>query len=358
MRMPGSRTIKKILNKLNLKQEIPGLRIINKVLNDLNQHGIMLMYHRVTQLNIDPWELCVSPQHFEEHMKIIKKFGDPVQMQQMGRTVHSWHFGRKKIVLTFDDGYEDNFLNAKPIMERYGIPATFFIVTGMIDSHEEYWWDELDRIILTSPKLPDQFKMTINKNDYYWPLKPGIPAEILNYAKFAYSIPENGSEMVYGQLYYVLWNILSHLSFEEKKAVLQAIARWAGQTTAARTSHKVMSKKELLDLAGVSLFEIGAHTQHHPMLSYLTIEEQRQEIEESKNSLEKILGCPIQSFSYPHGAFTDETVELVRKLGFVASCRGAKKQISREHDPMLLPRFMVYDWDGNVFEQKLSEWLK
>jgi peptidoglycan/xylan/chitin deacetylase (PgdA/CDA1 family) len=315
------------------------------------------MYHRVTELDRDPWQLCVSPKHFDEHMKVLKKYGNLAQMQEMGRTLRSWSLGHKQIVVTFDDGYADNFYNAKPILERYKIPATFFVVTGAIDKNEEFWWDELERIILHSPILPEQFKITIHKNDYFWPLKPSVSKEIHNYAQSAHSIPENNTVLAYDQLYYVLWNILSRLSFEKRKTVLQEIASWAGQTMTVRTSHKIMTKEELLNLARVPLFEIGAHTQHHPTLSYLNIDEQRQEIEESKKFLEATLGRPIHSFSCPHGVYTADTVKLLRELGFKASCICVAKQVVRKGDPLLLPRFMVFDWDGQTFEQKLNEWL-
>ena len=328
-----------------------------KIFNKINTQGIILMYHRVIDLDCDPWQLCVSPEHFEEHMKVLKKYGNPVQMQEMGRTVRSWGFGRKQIAETFDDGYADNFYNAKPILERHKIPATFFVVTGAIDKNEEFWWDELERIILHPPKFPEQFKMTIHTNDYFWPLKPNDPMEAHNYAQSAHSIPNNNTVMAYSQLYYVLWNILSHLSSKEKKMVLQEIAYWASSTMTTRTSHKIMTREELLNLARVPLFEIGAHTQHHPTLSYLNIEKQRQEIEESKKFLEETLGRSVQSFSYPHGVYTPDTVKLVREIGFKASCTCVVKQVVRTDDPLLLPRFMVFDWDGQTFQQKLREWM-
>jgi peptidoglycan/xylan/chitin deacetylase (PgdA/CDA1 family) len=329
-----------------------------KILDSFRQHGVMLMYHRVANLEIDPWQLSVSPGHFEEQMSVIQKYGHPVQMHTIGETVHSWHLGRKHIVVTFDDGYADNYQNAKPILERYGVPATFFIVTGIIDSREEFWWDELEQIILSSGELPARFKMTIRQKDYQWPLKPGAVQDLLRDENLANSAPpENGTEMTYGQLYYCLWNILSRLSFAEKKAALRDLARWAAKTTSVRAGQKTMSKKELLDLAGVGLFEIGAHTRHHPNLSYLSVEEQQQEIEESKKTLEGALGLQVKSFSYPHGAYTQDTVALLQRSGFKASCTCEAKPVTKKDDPLLLPRFTVLNWNGDVFEQKLRQWL-
>jgi hypothetical protein len=57
--------------------------------------------------------------------------------------------------VTFDDGYADNLLNGKPILTRYGIPATLFLATGTIGSSSEYWWDELARLILLGTDSAD-----------------------------------------------------------------------------------------------------------------------------------------------------------------------------------------------------------
>src|SRR3989338_4864686 len=97
---------------------IPGASYVKKVLTRSHQRGIILMYHRVTELKHDPWCLAVSPVRFEEHMRIVKKFGRPVQMTQMSNNLNKRNFGKEEIAVTFDDGYADNFHNALPILKR------------------------------------------------------------------------------------------------------------------------------------------------------------------------------------------------------------------------------------------------
>jgi peptidoglycan/xylan/chitin deacetylase (PgdA/CDA1 family) len=56
------------------------------------------------------------------------------------------------VVVTFDDGYADNLYEAKPLLEHYGIPGTFFVVTGYLaqqaERAHEFWWDELERVVM------------------------------------------------------------------------------------------------------------------------------------------------------------------------------------------------------------------
>ena len=54
------------------------------------------------------------------------------------------------VAVTFDDGYRDNLVHAKPVLARYGVPATLFLATGFIDQDAPFWWDELASMILAS----------------------------------------------------------------------------------------------------------------------------------------------------------------------------------------------------------------
>jgi peptidoglycan/xylan/chitin deacetylase (PgdA/CDA1 family) len=59
--------------------------------------------------------------------------------------------------VTFDDGYADNLYNAKPLLERYGIPATVFLITGYIEDKRQLWWEELVRLLLQPARYRGSF---------------------------------------------------------------------------------------------------------------------------------------------------------------------------------------------------------
>ncbi len=90
----------------------------------------VLMYHRVADEISDPWGLCVTPDHFAQHMELLARHNAQIDLADLhGRKGYA-PFGRR-IAVTFDDGYLDNFTQAVPILERYGIPATIFVVAGL-----------------------------------------------------------------------------------------------------------------------------------------------------------------------------------------------------------------------------------
>jgi peptidoglycan/xylan/chitin deacetylase (PgdA/CDA1 family) len=76
----------------------------------------------------------------------------------------------RAVLVTFDDGYADNLYNAKPLLERYDILATVFVTSGYIGATREFWYDDLERILLHTGPLPQTLGLKINKHSYEWDL--------------------------------------------------------------------------------------------------------------------------------------------------------------------------------------------
>lgn len=118
-----------------------------------------------------------------------------------------------------------------------------------------------------------------------------------------------------------------------------------------------MTSLELKSLARLGAFEIGAHTVNHPHLSRFSPETQEEEIGRSKRDLEQLTGHEITSFAYPHGDYTEDTVQILKRLKFRKACTVIEQAVMRGTDPLLLPRFMVRDWSGEQFKRQLGEWM-
>lgn len=92
----------------------------NAILNILDKPVIVLLYHRVADLDSDPERLAVSPTHFREQMNYLKEHYRIVRFEG------DWSgLQESAVAVTFDDGYADNFYEALPILEETGVPATF-----------------------------------------------------------------------------------------------------------------------------------------------------------------------------------------------------------------------------------------
>jgi peptidoglycan/xylan/chitin deacetylase (PgdA/CDA1 family) len=85
------------------------------------------MYHRVAQEEVDPWSLCVTPDHFAQQMSVVERNTHPLRLGELVSGDRNDGASTPTVVVTFDDGYVDNLRDAKPILERYDVPATVFV---------------------------------------------------------------------------------------------------------------------------------------------------------------------------------------------------------------------------------------
>ncbi len=342
--------------------KIPGTRrlrqVLQRVQNRLAPGGLILLYHRVAEIGSDPWSLCVSPSHFAEHLEVLQKLGYTVKLQQLNQTLQNGKRPKRQVAITFDDGYADNLHNAKPLLERYKIPATIFLATGYMVQQEELWWDELDRILLQPGILPSALSLNINGSDYCWEF--GAAA---NYSEQDYQDNRHVNWLhkdncsIRHSVFYSLYELLYSLPQEERSHLLDEIRKWAGAELVVRPTHRTLTQAEICELAQGEFIEIGAHTITHPFLATLPVSAQRQEITNSKAKLEEILGHSVKSFAYPHGNFSAETKTVVQEAGFTCACSTVPKSVRKNSDRFALSRVVVEDWNGEEFARRLSEWI-
>lgn len=311
------------------------------------RRAILLLYHRIVSPSADPWSLSVSPQHFDEHLQVLRKRCYPLGLTEFLRLLRGRGVPRRSVVITFDDGYADNLASAKPLLETHGMPATLFIVAGQGDT---FWWDELERLILYGEFRTGLVSFSARGKPHLLELE-STPAEAGN----ADSPDKAGGNAATGRLeaYRKAWQVLRNLGTEERRDVL---ARIATEVAAAPG----YPEARRLDPDGISrlqdggLVEIGAHTMSHPFLPALSHSEQQAEIVGSKQVLEQLTGKPVTGFAYPFGAYSERTVELVRHAGFACACSTKPSAAWRYSDQFRLPRMAVEDCDGAVFGRRLD----
>jgi peptidoglycan/xylan/chitin deacetylase (PgdA/CDA1 family) len=282
---------------------------------------------------------------------------DLIYLVQEGKSVP-----RHGCVVTFDDGYQDNLTNAKPILEHHDVPATVYVATGGIGSQREFWWDDLDRLLLQEGRLPGRFDFQWNGRQFQGDLGSAAVYEGPDYEKNrAWHVLLREDPTPRHALYRTLHNHLRGLSDSDRSQMVQDLAAWSGLPVEGRPSHLLMRPEGIVELTSGGLIDVGAHTVTHSILFSLTPQEQSWEIKESKRRLEEILGKAVPSFAYPFGGqcdYTPETVQIVKEAGYSSACSNFEDHASRFSDPYQLPRYLVRNWDGETFERVLSGWLK
>lgn len=311
---------------------------------------IILMYHQVAVVENDIWSLAVSPPHFEGHLEVLARRRHPVALHRLTAELGSHQFDRRQVAITFDDGYADNLLNAKPILERFDMPATVFVVGDAIGGEREFWWDALDQVFLGHHVLPASLHLRFAGREHTWELQSHEGGG--GFAGFRGTPRE--------RLRRSLWSHLRALQPEERWRLIAEMQAWAGQPESVRSDRRVMTAQELRLLGDDGLIEVGSHTATHPRLAALSAADQLDDIRRGKQRLEEAIETTVTSFSYPFGGQFDVssiTVNAVRQAGFARACTTRKGVVRPTTNPLRLPRLYVGDWSAAEFEQHLAPWL-
>jgi peptidoglycan/xylan/chitin deacetylase (PgdA/CDA1 family) len=319
--------------------------------------ALILMYHRVTELPNDPYLLAVTPKHFAEQLEVIRRYGFPMPLRQMVEALQDGKVLKRGIAVTFDDGYADNLYSAKPLLERYDIPATVFVTTGHVGHPCEFWWDELDRVLLQPGKLPPRLELSLDGRAWQWELGEAATYTTADYQRDRnWHIEQQDDPTPRHHLHRSLYQLLHSLTETDRQQLLRELRTWAGVEPIGRPTHRTLSHHELVHLGEGGLIEVGAHTVTHPMLSALSVVDQRDEIRRSRAHLEGILNRPVTSFAYPHGSYTKETLAVVREAGFACASSSEPDAVWTNADCFQLPRIVVRDWDREAFTRWLRRW--
>jgi peptidoglycan/xylan/chitin deacetylase (PgdA/CDA1 family) len=336
-------------------------RIARRISNRFVSRAIILLYHRVADLPLDPQLLCVNQRNFAEHLEVVREQGQAIQIRALGQSLQRTNRGQCSVIVTFDDGYADNLHNAKPLLEKYNVPATVFVTAGCVGSTREFWYDDLERIFLCPGALPEVLQFNVNGSRRQWELGPAAEYDNETYRTYrGWNVGRKENPTLRHFLYRFFFELLRPLPDVERQNRLDYLRQWAGMDAIQRPTHRTLSADELLRLADGGLIEIGAHTVTHPVLAAIPLGMQKEEIYQSKTRLERILTCPVTSFAYPFGGrshYTDETVAVVRESGFESACSTSAGVVCRGTDRWQLPRFVVRDWDGNQFARYLKGWI-
>ena len=304
---------------------------------------IVLMYHRVVNLTADPWQLAVAPDRFEEQLSVIRHSREPFSMTEFVERLGRGDLPPNAVSVTFDDGYTDNLLNAKPRLAEAQIPATFYVTTASVGCRREFWWDELARLILDTADI--DCKITIGgtgiqlKTDH---------CEVLPTWQ-DWRNPRTRRE----RLYLEVWGLLRNLQTAEREELMTQLRFLSSSIPSPRPEDLPMTEDEIRELIRDGLIDLGAHSVSHLILPTLSTENRWREIVESKTCCERLVGKPVQGFSYPYGQCDESTRRMVSEAGFVYACTTASPNVSHSLDRFQLPRLQVKNWSGEQFERVL-----
>jgi peptidoglycan/xylan/chitin deacetylase (PgdA/CDA1 family) len=300
---------------------------------------IVLLYHRVVPVvGRDVNLLATSTENFAAQLGWLAEHAHPLRPAEFLAHVDrpaanlTLDGGRPRVLITFDDGYADNFHHALPILTEHGFSAVLFALTGRIGTGMPFWWDALEQIVCDGRPASGGWKL---------PDGTLVPT---------YADP--------AATYRILHGALKPLSAGARLAALTGLAEQGGVTPGVTEDSRPLTWQELRAWLAAGLV-VGGHTQTHPQLSAIGADELHAEIGESKRELERRLGVPVTMFAYPYGTQGDFDAlceEVARDAGFRCAFANRPGNARWARDPYAVPRCLVRNWAGDEFATRMKAW--
>jgi peptidoglycan/xylan/chitin deacetylase (PgdA/CDA1 family) len=275
-------------------------------LKRLQGKTVIMMYHRVLsekELNghfIQPG-MYVRDCVFEMHLQFLKQYFEILSFTELLELwgQRAWDASKRYCVITFDDGWLDNYLYAFPILKKYNVPATIFLPTALAGTNEWLWPDKISYLLWHYYRNGANRYFTgpidLLRKKYPW-----LNNNIENLGQRTDSIIEKCKGLSPADIDCILDDMKTalHIGFPESRVFLN----W--------TEIEEMSKHNI---------SFGSHSCSHNILTNISADEVRQEIEDSRRVLQTSDINYIPLFCYPNGNYTREIAEQVKQAGYGAA---------------------------------------
>ncbi len=263
------------------------------------QPGVLVFnHHRIgdsSRSEFDRELFSASTEQFEFQVEYIKRHFPVILPHELAEMIsRKKKLTRMHAMITFDDGYLDNYTIAYKVLRQHGVAAAFFLVSSFVGSEFVPWWDEIAHLVRRSTARSLSLTQCDERPVM---LEPDREAAIRT----------------------IVAAFKSELN-QDSDAFLAELRREAGVQIDGE-GRRFLNWEEAREMAEGGM-EIGGHTHTHPIISKLSEGEQRDELQRSKRILEERIGQEIGSLAYPNGSprdFSPITVELVREAGYVTA---------------------------------------
>jgi peptidoglycan/xylan/chitin deacetylase (PgdA/CDA1 family) len=263
---------------------------------------LVLAYHRIgnpAEDQFDPAVFSATADEFDRHVGTLKRRASLVTLEEAVSFIDGSareKTRRCRVLMTFDDGYLDNYQTVYPILSSHGAQGVFFLVTGMVGSCEVPWWDRTAYLVKTARRR----KFVLR-----------YPAEL------AVDIDRDG---VAASTQAILWSYKNPANSDPDR-FLRELAEAADSEALPQPARRFLNWDEAREMSRGGM-AIGSHTHSHHVLSQLELDRQRDELSKSRAILKEQLGLEPAALAYPVGhtsSFSRQTQEIAAELGYRAA---------------------------------------
>jgi peptidoglycan/xylan/chitin deacetylase (PgdA/CDA1 family) len=296
----------------------------------------ILAYHRVLDYRsgnylFDPDVISATPDEFVSQMQFVRDNFDVMSFRDLSACSNQGgHWPKRGLIVTFDDGYLDNYTNVYPIARQFGLPITVFLTAAYISSNRMFWWDLIAYFVNNSvcdsilvPGISDE-PLPLSSDA----CRKTAIARILSWVK---TVPEETKEVFLAQL-------PSITECPPPEQVERMHLNW--------NEVRKMSKEGI---------EFGSHSLTHPVLPNVCAGQLALEVAKSKSIIEQQIDRPIVVFSYPVGRHDARVRQAVADAGFHYAVAYHEGVVADDlPQPLAMPRIHIErDLSMSEFRSKL-----
>lgn len=299
-----------------------------------DRQPFILAYHRVQDLDIDPWGMAVSPATFEQQVKALARHTGG----RLDRSIFQKHPPRAFI--TFDDGYGDNLEYALPILHQHGVTATIFLATGYVGCGREFWWDRLERVFLLPGRLPDVLSLEVLGDKFHFPLTSDAHYPTAAFLRHRHWKPWQEPPTSRQRLFTFFWSILHRSNRAYQDAMIAALEAWSEIGSEPRKHFAPLTISQIQNLQDEGI-HFGAHTVDHIAIDHTPPATVPIQAADSIHQVTQITGRAPTAFSYPYGQTNPAIQQILPGLGIAVACTSRKNRVNPDTPPMEVPRICV-----------------
>jgi len=298
---------------------------------------IILMYHAVVRSPLEIYDWCfIDELSFRRQLKYLIKNFEIISLSEAVERIKNATIYRPSAVITFDDGFQNNYEIAFPILLEARAPATIFLITGLVNTDDTVWYCRLNRALAETKKASlelDGTKLDLSGTDAKARSSSAIKHKLKTYT--------------HPQLLTRLQKIILELGADPDRPV------------EIGSPFRMLGHQEINKMVASGLIEFGAHTHSHAILSPLSPRQRYEEIIRSVNTIEELTERQCKFFAYPNGRpedYDEDTIKILESCGVRASVTTIEGS-NDEMTPLMELRRHAIGEDSVIYKSK-REYLR
>jgi len=313
----------------------------------------ILAYHRV----IEKWDetldysqpgMVVTAPTFERQLTFLK---DQFDIVPLGRLLADENTdrpaARPRCVITFDDGWRDNYDLAFPILREHDIPATVFLTTDFIGTDRAFWHTELIHLLIHA----ESSRLLGHETELR-----AYPGPVRHHLK---RLARLGQVSAARDVDPLIETVKAMCDEEAIKELIQGLIRAVGLPRPLFPERKFFLDWDQVREMAATAIEIGSHGCSHRILTRLSTKEVKEELVRSKAEIERRVGRVVEHFAFPNEAANGTLLTLAAAAGYRTASLGGPRAGKGEFGIRVLRRLGMHEGvcgGGPSFDEALLHW--